>query len=165
MSISPTPPIPAIEQKPSSGLQFRFSWKWTLVIVAVGLMVLMWQCGWAMMTGKKLSDAAVAHFHQQLDAGQFEAIYDEASEAFKTGGDRDQLLKFLEAVHRKLGHPGKTSFANMNVNTNTNGTFTAVSYTTDFEHGSATETFTWIKSGGNLKLYRYHIESSALIIN
>lgn len=70
MNTIPTPPIPTIEQKPSSGLQFRFSLKWTLVIVAVGLMILMWQCGWAMMSGKKLSDAAVAHFHQQLDAGQ-----------------------------------------------------------------------------------------------
>jgi uncharacterized protein DUF4019 len=165
MSITPASPIPAIEQKPSSGLQFRFSWKWTLAIVAVGLMVLMWQCGWAMMTGKKLADAAVLHFHQQLDAGQFEAIYDEADQAFKAGDSREEVIKFLEAVHRKLGHSGKANWVNINVNTNTNGTFTTTSYKTTFDSGPATETFTWVKSGGNLKLYNYHIESRALIVN
>jgi hypothetical protein len=128
-------------------------------------MVLMWQCGWAMMRGKKLSDAAVQRFHQQLDAGQFEAIYDEAGEGFKAGDSREEVIKFLGAVHKKIGNSRKADWVNINVNTNTNGTFTRTSYTTTFDSGTATETFTWVKSGGNLKLYNYHIESRALIVN
>jgi hypothetical protein len=165
VSTSPTSPVPGVEQRPPSRFQVRFSWKWTLGIAAVVLMFLMWQCGSGLMSGKKLSDAAVRHFHQQLDAGQYEGIYSEADQGFRAGQSREEVIRFLETVHRKLGNSGDASFININVSATTNGTFTKTAYKTTFENGAATESFTWLKSDGNLKLYSYHIESNALIVN
>jgi hypothetical protein len=125
----------------------------------------MWQCGSVLMSGKKLSDAAVQHFHQQLNAGQYEEIYNEADDGFRSGETHENIVKFLEAVHKKLGNSRDTDFVNIGVNATTNGTFTTTIYNTTFDGGPSTETFTWVKSSGNLKLYSYHIESKALIMN
>ena len=53
----------------------------------------------------------------------------------------------------------------MFVNAGTSGTFIVARYDTTFARGKATETFTWIKRNGVLKLYGYHVESNALVEN
>jgi hypothetical protein len=54
---------------------------------------------------------------------------------------------------------------NIRVETNPGGTFLTTQYSTTFAAGTATEMFTWVKSGGTLKLNGYHIQSNALILN
>src|SRR5439155_11860482 len=115
--------------------------------------------------GRDLANVAVREFHQKLSGGRYEEIYLEADEGFTGAGKHDELVRFLEAVHTKRGNAGVESLANMRVNATTVGTFVVAQYNTTFEHGSAVETFTWIKSNGALKLYGYNIQSNALIVN
>jgi hypothetical protein len=140
-------------------------WKWSLAATVVILLFLMWQCGSALVQGRKLVNAAVQRFHQQLNTEQYEEIYREADDGFRAGQSHDETIKFLKAVHKKLGNAGNATQANVRVDTNTHGTFTTTSYNTIFANGSATERFIWVKSGGALKLYGYHIESNALLAN
>ncbi|MGH9744637.1 MAG: hypothetical protein ACRD59_00830 [Candidatus Acidiferrales bacterium] len=168
MSITPAnssliTPDPLPEKK--RGWHIRMRWKWSLTIVAAGLLFLMWQCGTALFHGYKLGDAAAQNFHKQLNAEQYEAICAEADEGFRAGETHDKLVTFLSVVHRKLGDAGESKFVNMNVNATISGTFTTETYETKFAKGDATEIFTWIKKGGELKLYSYNINSMALIMD
>ena len=117
------------------------------------------------MQGRKLANAAVQHFHERLNAEEYEEIYVDADDGFRAGQSHDELIKFLQAVHRKLGNAGEATQSNIRVDANTNGTFTTTFYTTTFDKGTAAERFTWVTSGGTLKLFGYHIESNALITN
>jgi hypothetical protein len=125
----------------------------------------MWQCGSALVQGRKLATASVRHFHQQLNAEEYEEIYRDADGGFRAGQSHDELIKFLQVVHRKLGNAGHENQVNIRVDTNARGTFTTTWYSTIFVNGTASERFTWVSSGGVLKLYAYHIESNALLAN
>jgi hypothetical protein len=141
----------------------RVLWKWSVAAAAAILVFLMWQCGSALQQGRGLANAAVRHFHQELNSGNYEHICQGADEGFSQGEKHDELLRLLEAVHRKLGDAGDESQVNMNVNATTDGTFITTEYNTRFAQGQAIETFTWVKSGGTLKLYGYNVQSKALL--
>ena len=68
-------------------------------------------------------------------------------------------------MHRKLGNAQNSSLTNVNVNATTNGTFITTLYQTSFAAGPASETFIWLKSNGDLKLYNYNIQSKALLLD
>ena len=161
MSTSADLPIPGSGQTKTP--RMRVLWKWSLVVAAVVLIFFMWQCGSAFLQGQKLANAAVRHFHEQLNTEAYEEIYRSSDERFRAAQSHDQLIMFLQAVHRKLGNAGRESQVNMSVNATTGGTFITTWYTTAFTGGSASESFTWTKGGGGLKLCRYHIESNALV--
>jgi hypothetical protein len=140
-------------------------WKWSAGLAGAVLIYLMWQCGSGLSQGRTLSNEAVRHFHQQLNGAQYQEISNEASDAFHSSDKESQLLRFLQVVHTKLGDAGTESLSNIRVNATTSGTFITTVYTTAFVRGQAEETFTWIKSGGRLKLYAYHVDSNALVMN
>jgi hypothetical protein len=140
----------------------RVLWKWSFFITAVVLAFFMWQCGSALLQGRRLSNQAVRQFHQELNAGEYEAICQEASEGFTRSTKHDELLKFLQGVHTKLGSAGSESLLSLSANATTNGTSVSTRYNTQFANGPAVETFTWIKSAGALKLYGYNVQSNAL---
>jgi len=137
----------------------RVLWKWSATLTVLVLVFLMWRCGTALVQGRKLADAAVRQFHERLNAGNYEEIYREADNGFR-GENHDDSIRFLGAVHNKLGLAGTATQINVRVDTNTHGTFLTTQYSTAFATGTATEMFTWIKSSGTLKLYGYHIQAS-----
>lgn len=141
----------------------RGRWKWFLAVAIAILLVLMWRCGSALYEGQGLSYIAVATFHTHLNSGEFEDICNEADEGFASRDKRDELLRVLEAVHRKLGEAGATNLTNININATTNGTFLSANFATAFAQGEAREEFIWKKSGRTLKLYRYNVVSSAFL--
>lgn len=162
MTTLPTTPAPdSRRDAPANGVL----WKWSVACAALLLVFVMWRCGSALVQGRKLADAAVRHFHERLNAGDYEDIYDEADEGFRTGQSHDQSIKFMEAVHRKLGLARQETRLNVRVDTNARGTFLTTQYSTAFATGTATEMFTWVESSGTLRLYGYHIQSNALILN
>ncbi len=143
----------------------RKLWKWSLVLCAVILLFLTWQCGSALREAPRLTNQAVRHFHQQLNLGHYEEIYREADHGFSEGGRHEELLTALEAVHAKLGDAGDETLLNIRVKATTSGTALRTQYNTTFARGSAIETFTWIKKDGGLKLYGYSVESKELLVN
>jgi|HubBroStandDraft_2_1064218.scaffolds.fasta_scaffold625746_1 hypothetical protein len=148
----------------SLSLPIRMPRKSSLAAPVIALVLFLCGCS-AVTEGTKSADAAVQHFHQQLNSEQYEQTYSEANEGFRSGQKHEELIKFLGAVHRKLGNAGEAKLVNIQINATTNGKFLAASYETKFANGPATESFTWKKNGGRWELFSYHIQSMALIMN
>jgi len=140
----------------------RILWKSSFVITAIVMVFFMWQCGAALITARRLANGAVRHFHEELNNGRYDEIVREADEGFASDTGSPN---FLQAVHNKLGNATVEKQANIVVNVNAGRTLITTEYNTTFAHGSATETFTWIKKGDALKLYGYNIQSNAFIVN
>ena len=145
-------------------IKIRVLWKWSFLFLLVLVAWGMYQCTSALRMASRLSEPAVRHFHQQLDAAQYDAICGQAAEGFCASGAEGQTVRFLKGVHEKLGNTGAAQRGNMNVNSSTGGTFVTVQYNTSFAIGPAEETFTWIKGGNTFKLYKYNVQSNALFL-
>jgi hypothetical protein len=163
MATSPTSPSPYPPPGYAEIPRKRSLWKWVVGGVVAMCLFLMWQCGSTFLQGRRLSDPAVQHFHQELNAEDYEGIVSNASDEFATTKNHDEVVEFLRAVHKKLGNAGDSSFTNIRVDKNTRGTFTTTSYETIFDRGKASERFTWVRDNGAFRLYYYHIESNALV--
>lgn len=157
-------PVPDSFQATSASKK-RLLWKWSLGATIILLLYLMWQCGSGLMEARSLSNEAVKTFHEELNNNRFDQIYNEAADGFLSGGKREELIKFLQAVHGKLGDAGEFHLRNVNVNATVTATFITTVYATNFTHGLAVETFTWVKSQGRVRLYGYNIQSNALVLN
>src|SRR5262249_46845128 len=132
----------------------------TLVLTAI----LFWKFSTGLLQGKKLSANGVQQFHALLNSGQYDQIYDGASDAFRASGNKADMIKFLQAVHRKLGDAGSYTLNNFRVTVTTTGTYLTAEYGTAFTQGEAVETFTWLTSGQTVVLYRYNVQSMKLIV-
>jgi hypothetical protein len=143
--------------------QKRVLWKWSLVVTAFLLLFLLWQCGSASYLGYKSGDKVVQRFHTQLNAGDYEEICSEADEAFSQSGTHDEALHFLDQVHKKLGNAGSAKQVQVNVSVTTQGAFVTSLFSTQFDEGTAQETFIWRKNGLDLKLYRYNVQSPVFL--
>src|SRR5262245_16082948 len=107
----------------------------------------------------------VAHFRELMAGQQFGQIYAEASDDLKKTTREQDLVNLLSAVDRKLG-PMKTAADNgWKVDFNTAGTTITLSFKTEYERGSAVETFTYRMREGRPQLAGYNINSTALIVN
>ncbi|HEX4737461.1 MAG TPA: hypothetical protein VH331_07860 [Allosphingosinicella sp.] len=107
---------------------------------------------------------AVVQFHHQLDAAQYEAIYDATTPEMKASTPKASFVRFLDAVHRKLGAVKDTKTQGWGVNYNTSGGTVTLTYQTQFANGSGTEQFVY-RTGSAPALLGYHINSTDLIAN
>lgn len=89
----------------------------------------------------ELAERAVERFHEQLNAGQFEAIYDEASEEFQKSDSKEQLVSFLRIVATKLGDARSAKKVSWNVNFGFSQTTVTLGYETQFKEELAREQF------------------------
>jgi len=108
-----------------------------------------------------LADKAVERFHQQLNAGEFNAIYTQASPALRSATSQGDLIKLLTAIRSKLG-PFKSGTRNswrVNYGTNAN---TVILFDSTYERGKAQETFTF-ENEPNAPLIGYNINSPTLV--
>ena len=111
------------------------------------------------------ADAAVTQFHATLNAGSTNAIYDSAAPAFRSASPREEVRKFMTAIHAKLGNSVTASRTGYNVNFNTAGNTVQLAYATHFQRGDATEQFIFASGSGKPLLIRYDIQSKALMLN
>jgi hypothetical protein len=120
--------------------------------------------GCGMKADMKTVDAAVEKFHAQLNAGNFDQIYADTNEALKQASSREEFVKLLGAVHRKLGAVKSSSRGNFFENWGTSGKIVRTSYPTEFEGDSAAqEEFVFQVGGDGATIRGYHINSNALI--
>jgi hypothetical protein len=113
--------------------------------------------------GKPAAEAAVKTFHLLLDQGRYADIYASSDPKMKAAATENDLTKLLNAVHTKLGNVRVSTLSNWRVgNYNLTSTATLVQET-EFEKGSATETFVFILDGKNAVLAGYNVNSNDLI--
>ena len=108
---------------------------------------------------------AIPIFHQQLNAGQLDAIYDSAGEQLRRNTTKADLARFLSAVHRKLGNFKNGKSVGWNDNVTTDGHFVTETYSAQYDRGLATESFVYIVERSKALLVGYHVNSTALILN
>jgi hypothetical protein len=130
---------------------------WFAVVLCAGI----FGCG----TGKDINAAGVAVglFHARLDTEDYATIYSQADPRFRAASKQEDFLKFMNAVHNKLGIVENASRQGYFVNFSTSGTQIRLNYATKFSSGEAHEEFVWTKNGDNLVLLAYHINSNELI--
>ena len=109
------------------------------------------------------SDLAVAKFHAQLDAGNFDQIYAESGQGMKNATTKEKLVGLLDAVHRKLGYVKSSNRKGFYINWGTIGKTVRVNYSTQFDSDTAAEEFVFLVSGDDLQLVGYHINSDVLV--
>ena len=121
-------------------------------------------CGCSMSADTALAEQAVPKFHAQLDAGDFDGIYDASATDLKRATTHQDFVAFLEAVHRKLGKIQGSDRTGWNVNYQTSGSFVTLTYKTSFDGGAAEEQFVFRLQDKAALLVGYHINSTALIL-
>jgi opacity protein-like surface antigen len=111
---------------------------------------------------KSAAEQAVAGFHQALDSGRFEALYDGSSADLKRASSKEDFLRLLDAVHRKLGNVQESKQVGWRVNYATGGSVVDLVYETRFAAGKGREEFVY-RAGKQPSLLGYNINSSDLI--
>jgi hypothetical protein len=108
---------------------------------------------------------AADSFHKQLNAGQYQAIYDGSDRLMKNAGPAKGLVNLLSAVHRKLGDFQSAEQPGWNDQVTTNGHFVTLIYQSKYARGPAEENFVFRIDGGRAVLVGWHINSSAFVVN
>jgi hypothetical protein len=131
------------------------------VILCFAILVAQAGCG----TSKdvKAAEEHVANFHQQLDAQDFQNIYNQADPQLREVTKAEEFLALLNAIHKKLGNVESATQQGYFVNFTTSGTTIRLTYKTKYAEGDAQEVFIWRKAGSDLRLLGYNINSNALI--
>ena len=116
------------------------------------------------VNSKATAARSVDTFHQQFNSGQFPAIYDGATPAFRKSASQAQFMAFMQAVQRKLGAFSSGAQHSWSSATTTAGRSAVLTYNSQFEQGSAVETFSFVVSGDQATLQGYNINSPTLVI-
>lgn len=112
---------------------------------------------------KGVAERQVEAFHGQLNAGQYDGIYGQADDAFRSAGSKADTIAFLAAVHRKLGNAKSATEQGYLVNFSTGGMMVNLTYQTQFDQGSATERFSFKVHDNDARLAGYRIDSQELV--
>jgi hypothetical protein len=109
--------------------------------------------------------ADIASFHGQLNAAQFQPIYDRAAADMKSASSQRDFTKFLAAVHRKLGNFQSGQISSWNDSLTQQGHVVTIGYAAKYDQGPAQESFVYRIEGERAQLAGYHVNSMALIEN
>lgn len=128
-------------------------------------LILVALAGCSTATDSRLAEQAIPNFHDMLDAGHFDEIYDASSDRLKQASTRKDFDTLLAAVHGKLGNTKSSSQRSFFINYGTSGTFITITHSTQFECGDGVEQFVYGLNDGKASLVGYHINSNALILS
>jgi hypothetical protein len=109
-------------------------------------------------------DAATNQVFAQVQAKQYDAIYDSASPEFQGSATKDVWDGFMQRIDRKMGTcktPAKTM--NWRSNATTNGFFVSQGYVAACANGQLELTVTTVLRGSQVKLVGYNAASPLLL--
>jgi hypothetical protein len=109
-----------------------------------------------------LTRAAAEQFHQRLDQADYDAIYEDATDAFRGTGTHADFVKVLENIHQKMGTFQSMSSRGFHVYWQGGRLAVDQEYATHFSSGEGQETFIWMVENDVPRLQRYHIDSTHL---
>ena len=101
-----------------------------------------------------------------IDAGRYEKIYDEASDEWRSQASLEESKATLQMMSTKLGkartRTQQTAREEQTSTAPVAGHSVTVIYQTTFDRGEAIETFTLVEHGGKWALAKYYVSSSGL---
>ena len=111
-------------------------------------------------------DSVIAAVSEDITAGRYEKIYDEAADEWRRDATLEQSNKVFDTLKSKLGKPGNRMLHSASEQNSSNGQLAGhscvVTYETRFERGEGMETFTLVERNGHWLLARYFVNSTAL---
>ncbi|MGH9401964.1 MAG: hypothetical protein ACRD2P_07655 [Terriglobia bacterium] len=119
-------------------------------------------CSCSMSRDVEIARQAVERFHQQVSAGQYDAIYDAADPAYKQSLTREANRNFFSRIRLKTGAFQNAKNTGYFVNTATKGTFVRLRYKTLCCNGELDEQFILRIEGNRATLVRYEASSADL---
>ena len=114
--------------------------------------------------GKSLADSALHEFHEKFNTQNFDYLYENAHQDFKSVTSQEEFLQLMEAIHRKLGPVTDTVNSGWNVNSYNLTTYVSLTQDTAFESGKGTESFVYQIEDKQALLLKYNINSNDLIM-
>jgi hypothetical protein len=124
-------------------------------VVVLGVALGLAGCGVAKKT--KAAEAEVDRFHQHWNAGEFQAVFDEAHLQFRSAQPADEMKATLEKVKKHYGDLKSSKRRSWGMNSDQGVTDIKLSYDSAFEHGEAVEAFLFRMTGEKALLASYDI--------
>lgn len=106
----------------------------------------------------KDAEKQVAIFHQRLDKGQFDAVWNDSSLQLTTSESKEKLVGLLTAIHARFGNVKATKQNGWKVNVDNGVSTTEVNMETTFEKGALNERFVFLNADGGQKLLTYEFK-------
>jgi hypothetical protein len=131
------------------------------ILIGLAMLPILIACGIA--SSKKKAESAVTRFHERFNRADFEGIWVSADDSFRRVGTREQYDKLMRSIHGKLGRVVKSTLVNWSIQNANLTSIVVLVQSTEFEHGTGTESFAYVTVGDDVKLNSYHIESSDLV--
>jgi len=154
----PLPPAPPAKSRKRLGLKIAIG----VALLAIVGGVLVWRVGNSTYRNYQLASAATDHFHQQLNAGAYDEIYENATEEFRRSAKREDLDHLFGNIREKMGSARKPTATGFHVNWRNGILWIDQSFSTQFEKGTAQEYFVWKIQQDQPRLYNYRIDSPNL---
>jgi hypothetical protein len=135
----------------------------SLLLALLAVSFLVSSCGNATKS-LELAQQNVEQFHAQLNTEQYGAVYAATDDKFRQTTSEADMVKLLEAVHRKLGFVQQAKLRNKGIAwfAGQGATVTLI-YDTKFAEGTGAEKFVWHINDGSATLYGYNINSNELV--
>jgi uncharacterized protein DUF4019 len=137
------------------------------MLVVFGLALILAACNQARRNGMPAgAQAALDTAIEDIDAGRYEKLYNEAADEWRQAATLDQSKETFKTLHDKLGNVRnrdlQTAREEQTSTGPTSGHSLVVAYRTSFEHGDGMETISLLEHGGHWYLARYFVTSSEL---
>lgn len=142
-----------------------------LIFSLVGSLFIITLCGACALKASRSGippevEALVSGFSEDLAAGHYEKIYNEAADEWRRDATLEQSNKIFETLKNKLGKTGNRVLNSASEQNSSGGPLPGHSYVlmydTRFERGEAMETFTVVERNNRWLLARYFVNSTAL---
>jgi len=133
----------------------------TRIIAAAAIALALAGCSFG--RSRAAAEAAVAHFHQELDQGHYQGIYQATAPQFRQATSDGQFVAILETIHERLGAASGADQTNWHYDYDNGTTTVTLDYNTRFASGQATEHFVWLMGeDDSARLLTYDIHSPLL---
>lgn len=135
--------------------------RYLALLIAVAMLA-----GCGLKQGFEDASREVARFHQALDRGEVQRLWDEADPQFRNATQRAQFDRLIAAVRTKLGKVKASKQIGWNANSSTSGSYLTVTMETTFQRGAGTEEFVFTKHADQRpRLAGYNIQSQNMMLN
>lgn len=147
----------------STSQWFRRNLKWIGILAFLFLAgLVLWRSGvnFSFLAGgwlgkdEKQALEMVKLFHERMNAGHFDEMYDEAYPAFRDDVSRQQWLRIMNKTREQYGLYRARRSQTLKVIMGP-PLQVRVTYEATFEHGDARETFSFARHGDELQLLEY----------
>lgn len=140
-------------------MTIRIKWLWAILL---GLALS--ACGGeptpdVYMAAQKGAEAAVEKFHARYNAGEYEAILDEARDDMREGVPKEDWVALLEGMDTNLGKVLNSEFEAVTTDHTMGVPVLRISFIVEYERSIGRETFQYVGSGDKVLLREFEIEA------